>query len=130
MTKISVVNLNLAQLPKAAWCVLVLARAYMRLCTSVLQLSVALCACTSLNPSPNYYKQFNGYTLGLLFAEVFIGSLWLLGRAVARLTLRHLPEREQRHRLLQFNSAVLSRLLLLLYVVYPGVSVAIFGSCA
>ena len=44
----------------------------------------------------------------------------MFGKTLARFTLRHLPEREQRHRLLQFNSAVLSRLLLLLYIVYPG----------
>jgi hypothetical protein len=60
--------------------------------------------------------------LGLLFAELFIGGLWLFGKSLARFTLRHLPEREQRHRLLKFNSAVLSRLLLLAYLVYPNIS--------
>ena len=69
-----------------------------------------------------------GYTLGLLFAELSIGAMWLFGtKLLAPISLRHLPERVQRERLSQFNSTVLSRLLLMLYVVYPGVSVAIFG---
>jgi hypothetical protein len=100
MARVNVVNLNLVQLPKTA----------------------------CLNPSPSYYKQFNGYTLGLMFAILFIKLLELFGtRLLARVTLRLLSEHERTERLACFRNDLLARLLLLLFMVYPGVSVAIFG---
>lgn len=86
--------------------------------------------CTAcLNPNPSYFKQFNGYTLGLLGAELLMGTLWLFGKhVVAPVALRHVSHAERANRLSTFNSTVLSRLLLMLYLVYPGVSVAIFGA--
>jgi hypothetical protein len=78
-----------------------------------------------MNPSPSFYRQFNGYTLGLVGAILAMGGLWALGRGVvARLTLRGLPGEERADRLSSFNSTVLARLLLVIYIVYPGVSVA------
>ena len=66
--------------------------------------------------------------LGLLVAELGIGALWLLGTfLVAPLTLRYLDPAERARRLGVFNATVLSRLLLMLYLVYPGVSVVIFS---
>jgi hypothetical protein len=79
------------------------------------------CAPRSLNPSPSYYQQFNGYTLGLLFAVLAMGALWVTGKSVlARLTLRHCSEPERTERLAKFSSTVLQRMLLVLYLVYPG----------
>lgn len=46
---------------------------------------------------------------------------------LARFTLRGLPEEERTERVAKFHSTVLARSLLLLYVIYPGVSVAIFS---
>ena len=48
-----------------------------------------------LNPSPSYYAQFNGYTLGLLLTLVFMALLYFLGSQVlARITLRGMTEEE------------------------------------
>jgi hypothetical protein len=95
----------------------------------LLRPAVELPRTACLNPSPSYYKQFNGYTLGLLAAEISIGLLWLLGSYIlAPFFLRSTPANERSNRLALFNSTVLSRLLLMLYLVYPGVSVAIFGA--
>jgi hypothetical protein len=75
----------------------------------------------SLNPSPSYYEQFNGYTLGLLFAVLSMIALWLVGKnLLARITLRHCSEAERAERLAKFGSTVLQRMLLVLYLVYPG----------
>ncbi len=46
---------------------------------------------------------------------------------VARVTLRNMSEEERATRRAAFNSTMLARALLLLYLVYPGVSVAIFS---
>ena len=100
MARVNVVNLNLVQLPAAA----------------------------CLNPSPSYYKQFNGYTLGLVLAMLSSAAMWLFGsRVVARISLSGMPEEERATRLTQFRSTVISRMLLVLYITYPGVSVTIFG---
>ena len=81
----------------------------------------------SLNPSPSYYAQFQGYTLGLFVAMVTSVALFLLGSHVlAPIALRDLPYAEREERLQRFKSSCLARVLLLLYLVYPGVSVAIF----
>jgi hypothetical protein len=91
---------------------------------SLVQLPKTAC----LNPSPSFYRQFNGYTLGLMGALLAGGALYALGtRVVARVTLRNLPEAERAERLGRFGSTVLARVLLLLYVAYPGVSVAVFS---
>lgn len=96
MARVSVVNLNLVQLPKTA----------------------------CLNPNPSYYSAFNGYTLGLLFFAVFLGALRLFGtHALARFT----SDAERAERVERFNHRLLKVFLLVLYIVYPGVSVAIFG---
>ena len=100
MARVNVVNLNLVQLPAAA----------------------------CLNPSPSYYKQFNGYTLGLVLAMLASWAVWLFGsRVVARISLSGMPAEERATRLAQFRSTVISRMLLVLYMTYPGVSVTIFG---
>jgi len=96
MARVSVVNLNLVQLPKTA----------------------------CLNPNLSYYAAFNGYTLGLLFFAVFMGALRLFGtHALAGLT----PADERADRFERFNRRLLKVFVLVLYIVYPGVSVAIFG---
>ena len=83
-----------------------------------------LCACVSLTtPRPSA----EGYTLGLFAAELGMGGLWLLGtHCIAPMTLRRLEPAERERRLASFNFTVLARLLLMLYLVHPGVSVAIF----
>ena len=54
--------------------------------------------------------------------------LYLFGtRLVARITLRNMADEERADRLSRFNSTILARTLLMLYLVYPGVSVAIFS---
>jgi len=105
MGKISIINLNLVRLPKAA----------------------------CLSPEPSYYDEFNGYTLGLLFALIFIGVFWAFGRHIlAPVTLAGMSAEDAAERRSQFSSTCLQRTLMLLYLVYPGVSVAIFGmfSCS
>ena len=98
MSRLSVVNLNLVQLPKTA----------------------------CFTPSPRYYAQFNGYTLGMVGAVATVGLIFLLGRQLlSRYTLRDMSAAERTDRLAHFDSTCLSRLLLLLYLVYPGVSVSI-----
>jgi len=55
-------------------------------------------------------------------------AVWYIGKhLVARFTLRNLPEEEAAERRARFNSTVLQRVLLILYLCYPGVSVAIVG---
>jgi hypothetical protein len=96
MARVSVVNLNLVQLPKTA----------------------------CLHPNPSYYSQFNGYTLGLLFFILLLGTLWLLGtHGLSRL----LPAAERAVRVERFQHRLITTLLLVLFIVYPGVSVSIFG---
>ena len=81
-----------------------------------------------MNPSPSYYREFQGYTLGLLVAVVCTGGVYAFGkRVLAPLVLRGLPLAEREEHLERFNSTCLARVLLLLYLVYPGVSVAIFA---
>ena len=55
-------------------------------------------------------------------------AIWYIGKhLVARFTLRGVPEEEAAERHARFNSTVLQRVLLILYLCYPGVSVAIVG---
>ena len=71
-----------------------------------------------MNPSPGFYRMFNGYTLGLLAAELGMGALWLLGTYfIAPIAMSHLEQAERERRRASFNSTVLSRLLLMLYLV-------------
>ena len=98
MGRVNLVNLNLVQVPKAA----------------------------CLNPSVSYYQQFNGFTLGLLGAELFFGFVWVLGvQVLAPISLRRLPEPARRKQLAAFSSVVLARFLLMLFLVYPGTYVAL-----
>lgn len=100
MSKVSLINLNLVRLPKAA----------------------------CLSPRISYYEDFNGMTLGLLCMLLFILALWLFGRYLLSLiTLRGLSEAERGDRQRKFSGICLQRTLMLCYFVYPGVSVAIFG---
>ena len=100
MSKISVINLNLVHLPKAA----------------------------CMSPNPNYYNEFNGYTLGLLAALVAMAAMWCFGfYVVAPSGLRGVDALEVKERRRKFSSTCLQRTLMLLYLVYPGVSVSIFG---
>jgi hypothetical protein len=101
MSKISLVNLNLVHLPKAA----------------------------CLNQGVNYYAEFNGYTLGLLATLLFMAGFWALGTlVVAPISLRRLDEEERRRRLSRFSSTCQQRMLMVLFMVYPGVSIVIFGT--
>jgi hypothetical protein len=98
LQRVNVLNLNLLELPAAA----------------------------CMNPSPNYYKQFNGYTLGFAVALLTMAALWAIGKHVLTLvTLRGLSPEERERRLTAFNCTVLARVLLIAYIVYPGVSVAV-----
>ena len=100
MAKMGIINLNLLQLPKSA----------------------------CLHPQPLYYKQFLGYTLAFLLAIVLVGLIWLFGsRVLSRYTLRNVSAEERDTRLAKFNSVVLQRLLLFMYLTYPGVSVVIIS---
>ena len=100
MAKMGIINLNLLQLPKSA----------------------------CLHPQPLYYKQFLGYTLSFLLAIVLVGLLWLFGsRVLSRYTLRNVTAEERDARLSKFNSVVLQRLLLFMYLTYPGVSVVVIS---
>ena len=100
MSKVNLVNLNLTRLPKAA----------------------------CLNPAIDYYQAFQGYTLGLACAMALLMALYVFGkRVVAPITLRGLDGEEYTRRVSQFTSGMLNKTLLVLYFVYPGVSVAIFG---
>ena len=115
MSRVNVINLNLVQLPKAA----------------------------CMNPTVDYYSSFNGaspryecygppardaihsasagYTLGMVGGMLTMVCIWGLGvRVVAPLSLRSMPESERIDRLARFSSLLLSRALLLLYLVYPG----------
>jgi hypothetical protein len=48
-------------------------------------------------------------------------ALWIAGKnLLARVTLRHCSEVERTERLAKFSSTVLQRMLLVLYLVYPG----------
>lgn len=77
-------------------------------------------ASPSLNPSPSYYDQFQGYTLGLFVAVATSFALFLLGsRVLAPVSLRKMPQAERDERLQRFKSNCLSRVLLLLYLTYP-----------
>ena len=100
MSKVSLINLNLVRLPKAA----------------------------CLNPALSYYDEFNGTTLGLLCMLLFILAFWLFGRyLLSPFTLSGVSESERSDRRRQFRGICLQRTLMLLYFIYPGVSVAIFG---
>ena len=100
MSKVSLINLNLVRLPKAA----------------------------CLSPKLSYYDEFNGTTLGLLSMLAFIAAFWLFGRhLLAPFTLRGMSEPERSDRVRQFSATCLQRTLMLLYFIYPGVSVAVFG---
>jgi hypothetical protein len=109
MARVSVVNLNLVQLPKTA----------------------------CLNPNPSFYSIFNGYTvlrcyrpslnsmltlvsqLGLLFFICFITALHAFGAMLSHATLQGLTATERAERLGHFDHRLLVALLLVLYLVYP-----------
>ena len=70
----------------------------------------------------------NGFTLGLVGMILFMMACYEFGvRVVAPRTLAGMSDEERSLRIGRFGSTVLGRALLLLYVVYPGVSVSIFG---
>ena len=82
-------------------------------------MSLTLPPC-SLNPSPSYYREFLGYTLGLAVALLSILALWCFGHAVvAPITLRGVSAEQRASCRARFNTTLLSRMLLLLYLVYP-----------
>ena len=128
MSRVNIVNVNFLQLPKTA----------------------------CLYPNTPFYATFQGYTracsvthtaLSLLYRHAntcdihlavgttaglaVVGAAWLAGqRLLAPLTLRHASAAERAHRLRRFQTVCLSRALLLLYLVYPGVSgvvIAVFN---
>ena len=77
------------------------------------------------NPGMTFYTKFMGETLGLTIAIIGIGLLYLVGSFfVPRLHFgSSLDTREARkRRRLYFQATCLSRLLLLLYLVYPNIS--------
>jgi len=84
-----------------------------------------------MTPNPSYYNQFNGYTLGLLSFILGMRVLRAFGvRVLARFTLRRLSFAERTERTERFRRTILSQILFVLYLAYPGVSVAIFGMFA
>jgi hypothetical protein len=92
MGRVNIINFNLLTLPKTA----------------------------CLNPSPSFYRQFQGYTLGLAAAIAGIGALWAFGaHVVAPVTLRRVSPAERDDRLARFGSTCLARALLVLYLVRP-----------
>ena len=103
MSRINIVNINFLQLPKTS----------------------------CLYPNTPYYSTFQGYTLGTSAALALVGAVWLLGkRLLAPLTLRHAAAAERAHRMRRFQTVCLSRALLLMFLVYPGVSgvvIAVFN---
>jgi len=61
-----------------------------------------------------------GFTLGLVGAMLFMGVMLVLGKKVlAPLALRGLPADEVARRLGKFQSTMLGRTLLILFLVYP-----------
>jgi hypothetical protein len=145
MARVNVVNLNLVQLPKTGAPPRARNLQAPRGCADPRAATTPAC----LNPNPSFYSEFNGsrscgtvvrrrvllrcltrrvpagYTLGLLFAMFSMAALWVLGtHGLARVTLRGLPPDERAERLTRFNSTVLTRALLVLYLVYPGARVA------
>ena len=113
MTRVNVVNINLAQLPAASWCV-----ARRRRHGSACGMTWRRTPRRSMHPSPSYYREYQGYTLGLLAAVLSTGGVYALGKLVlAPLVLGSLPEAERNDRLQRFNSTCLARVLLLLYLV-------------
>ena len=103
MSRVNIVNINFVQLPKTS----------------------------CLYPNTPYYATFQGYTLGTSAALALVGAVWLLGkRLLAPVTLRHAAASDRAHRLRRFQTVCLSRALLLMYLVYPGVSgvvIAVFN---
>jgi hypothetical protein len=103
MSRVNIVNVNFLSLPKTA----------------------------CLYPNTPFYRTFHGYTLGTVVGLAVIAASWLVGqRLLAPRTLRDAPEAERAHRLRRFQTLCLSRALLLLYLVYPGVSgvvIAVFN---
>ena len=103
MSRVNVVNVNFLQLPKTA----------------------------CLYPNTPFYRTFHGYTLGSTACLALIGASWLAGqRLLAPRTLRDASAAERALRLRRFQTLCLSRALLLLYLVYPGVSgvvIAVFN---
>jgi hypothetical protein len=103
MSRVNIVNVNFLQLPRTA----------------------------CLYPNTPFYKTFMGYTLGTTAGLALVGVSWVAGqRLLAPLTLRSATAAERAHRLRRFQTVCLSRALLLLYLVYPGVSgvvIAIFN---
>ena len=103
MSRVNIVNVNFLSLPKTA----------------------------CLYPNTPFYRTFHGYTLGTVMGLAVIAASWLVGqRLLAPRTLRDAPEAERAHRLRRFQTLCLSRALLLLYLVYPGVSgvvIAVFN---
>jgi len=90
---------------------------------NIINLNLVLLPKTAcLQPNPSYYAQFNGYTLGLLFFILFLEALYGFGHSVLA---RFIPSAERHERLDRFNFRLLVCLLLVLYLVYPGVS----GAC-
>ena len=116
MARVSVINLNLVELPAAAWCA---RRRYTRFAWRARVLTWHRNC--SLHPSPSFFYQFQGYTLGLLAALALAGATLLFGKhVVAPLGLRGLSPDERALRLARLNRDALARVLLLLYLVYPG----------
>ena len=103
MSRVNVVNVNFLQLPKTA----------------------------CLYPNTPFYRTFHGYTLGSTACLGLIGAAWLAGqRLLAPRTLRDASAAERAQRLRRFQTLCLSRALLLMYLVYPGVSgvvIAVFN---
>ncbi len=103
MARVNVVNINFVELPRTA----------------------------CLHPNTPFYEQFMGYTLGTTGGLALIGLIWAAGsRLLVRLSLRHALPDDKANRLRRFQTVCLSRALLLLYLVYPGVSgvvIAVFN---
>ena len=95
MSRVNIINVNFVELPKTG----------------------------CLHPNTSFYDTWQGYTLGTIGGMLLIGCIWLAGQhVIGPRMLRNMSAEEKAHRLRRFQTVCLSRSLLVLYLIYPGVS--------
>ena len=85
----------------------------------------AMPSAACVNPGITFFTKFMGETIGLTAAIGCIGAIYVIGRAMLpmlRFGGRHDSVQSRKRRLVYFQATCLSRLLLLLYLVYPNIS--------
>jgi hypothetical protein len=91
-----------------------------------IRLPVAAC----LRPNMSYYSIFNGYTLGTAALAALALATMAAGVPAQALLARFVGAEEAVARRGRFNAACLSRLVVLLYLVFPGVSGMVISAFA